>query len=205
VRAAKLAMAEEALLPQEKDQTMAYSCRQTEVIGVMASEKQLWDELYNQYQTELVCYLQGKWHKTPEDARDIVQQTFERFMTVAEPRAIEQPRAYLYQLVRNLVVDGLRRDTVRAEHARREALSEEPTGADAPLQSVLGGEQLQALQRIIEKLPAKRRRAFVLSRVHQMSYREIAEVMGISTDGVKKHVLRAMETCQAHLMNRFEE
>ena len=205
MRAAKLAMAEEALLPREKGQTMAYSCRQTEVVGVMASDKQLWDELYNQYQTELVRYLQGKWHKTPEDARDIVQQAFERFMTVAEPRGIEQPRAYLYQLVRNLVVDGLRRDKVRAEHAKREALSEEPACTDAPLRSVLGGEQLQALQRIIEKLPAKRRRAFVLSRVHQMSYREIAEAMGITTDGVKKHVLRALETCQAHLRNRFEE
>jgi len=184
---------------------MAYSCRQVEVIETVTADNTLCDELYNQYQTELVHYVQGKWRKAPEDARDIVQQAFERFMCVAEPQNIEQPRAYLYQLVRNLAVDGLRRDKVRAEHARREASNEEPACVDAPLRSVLGGERLQALQQIIETLPAKRRRAFVLSRVHQMSYREIAEAMGISTDGVKKHVLRALETCHAHLLKRFEE
>lgn len=205
MRAAKLALAEEALLPEDNGQTMAYSCRQTEVIETVTADNKLCDELYNQYQAELVNYVQGKWRKAPEDARDIVQQAFERYMCVAEPQKIEQPRAYLYQLVRNLAVDGLRRDKVRAEHARREASSEEPACVDAPLRSVLGGERLQVLQRIIETLPAKRRRAFVLSRVHQMSYREIAEAMGISTDGVKKHVLRALETCQTQLLNRFEE
>ncbi len=179
--------------------------RQYSIVKNETSQKQLWTELYAKYQAELVHYLQSKWLKQKQDASDITQQAFERFMLVAEPERIEKPRAYLYQLVRNLTVDGLRRDKVRNEHARQEAMKEEPTASGSPLTEVLNGEQLQALQQIIETLPAKRRRAFVLSRVYQMTYAEIAEDMGISADGAKKHVLRALGTCQEHLAKRFKE
>lgn len=205
MRAVRLAVGQETLLPEDNARTIGNSYRQTKVIRAVTSQKQLWSELYNKYQSELVHYLQGKWRKEPDDASDIAHQAFERFMTVAEPQGIQQPRAYLYQLARNLVVDGLRREKVRVEHAQREEPLQEVAATDSALQSVLGDEQLQSLQQIIEKLPAKRRRAFVLNRVYQMSYQEIAEEMGISPDGVKKHVLRALETCQEHLQKRFEE
>lgn|GEM_PF-155896 len=198
-----------ALLWTAKAPTMKVSIQQCEKLQTVQQDKQrlaqLYSDLYDRYRSELVHYLQGQWRKAPEDAADIAQQAFERFMNVAEPEGIEQPRAYLFQLVRNLVVDGLRRDKVRSEHAQREGQEEEVASGDCPLGAALGGEQLQVLQQVIEKLPAKRRRAFVLNRVYQMSYREIAEEMAISPDSVKKHVMRALETCQKHLQNRFEE
>lgn len=195
----------ETLLQQGNGPTIGHSHWQSKVIRTVTTHRQLWNELYKKHHSELVHYLQGKWRKEPDDASDIAHQAFERFMAVAEPQRIAQPRAYLFQLVRNLVVDGLRRDKVRADHARREEASVEPSASDLTVQSTLGAEQLQMLQQIIEKLPAKRRRAFVLNRVYQLSYQEVADEMGISVDGVKKHVLRALETCQAHLKNRLEE
>ncbi len=193
------------MLAEDNARTIVFSCKQSGVMSAVKANKQLWNELYTKYQVELVGYLQNKWRKAPEDACDLAHQAFERFMSVAEPQRIEQPRAYLYQLARNLVVDGLRREKVRCEHARREEVSIEAEHGDAPLQSAMGEQQLRLLQKVIEKLPAKRRRAFVLNRVYQMSYREVAAEMGISEDGVKKHVLRALETCQAHLKRRFED
>lgn len=198
-----------ALLQAAKAPTMGASIQQRGKLHIVQKDKQrlaqLYSDLYDKYRSELVHYLQGQWRKPPEDAADIAQQAFERFMSVAEPEGIAQPRAYLFQLVRNLVVDGLRRDKVRSEHALREEQQEEAASGDCPLGAAIGGEQLLILQQVIEKLPAKRRRAFVLNRVYQMSYREIAEEMGISPDSVKKHVMRALETCQKHLQNRFEE
>ncbi|BFM14930.1 hypothetical protein R50073_11130 [Maricurvus nonylphenolicus] len=163
------------------------------------------DDVYQQHQPELVHYLQGKWQRSHEEACDIVQQAFERFMCLAEPHKVEQPRAYLFQLVRNLTVDQLRKEQVRDNH--RDKLQEQPSDStlDSPERLLLSREQIETLQTVIEKLPAKRRRAFILSRVHQLSYREIADDMGISVEGVKKHVMRALETCQNFLAHRFEE
>jgi RNA polymerase sigma-70 factor (ECF subfamily) len=167
------------------------------------------DDVYQQHQPELVHYLQGKWQRSHEEACDIVQQAFERFMCLAEPHKVEQPRAYLFQLVRNLTVDQLRKEQVRENHRDKlQAQTQEHTGdstLDSPERLLLNREQIESLQTVIEKLPAKRRRAFILSRVHQLSYREIADDMGISVDGVKKHVMRALETCQNFLAHRFEE
>jgi len=205
VKMAFKTMTQGTLLKQGEAPPMArISARQYEILKTGKSQKQLWTELYNSYQGELVHYLQSKWLKQKQDANDITQQAFERFMLVAEPERIEKPRAYLYQLVRNLTVDGLRRDKVRYEHARQEAINEEPASIGSPLNEVLNTEQLEFLQKIIETLPAKRRRAFVLSRVYQMTYAEISDDMGISVEGVKKHVLRALSTCQEHLANRFK-
>lgn len=167
------------------------------------------DAVYQQHQQELVHYLQGKWQRSHEEACDIVQQAFERFMCLAEPHKVEQPRAYLFQLVRNLTVDQLRKEQVRESHRDKlQAQSQEHAGdstLDSPERLLLSREQVESLQTAIEKLPAKRRRAFILSRVHQLSYREIADDMGISVEGVKKHVMRALETCQNFLAHRFEE
>lgn len=171
----------------------------------LSSKHQLWDTLYQQHHAELAGYLQSKWGKQADEANDITHQAFERFMSVAQPQAIEQPRAYLFQLVRNLATDGLRREKVRSEHARREACDEEQASPDKLLQSLLAGEQLKALEKIIKTMPEKRRRAFVLSRVHQLSYREIAQEMDISTEGVKKHILRALDTCREQLKHQFDE
>jgi len=205
VKMAFKTMTQGTLLKQGEAPPMArISARQYEILKTGKSQKQLWTELYTSYQGELVHYLQSKWLKQKQDANDITQQAFERFMLVAEPERIEKPRAYLYQLVRNLTVDGLRRDKVRYEHARQEAINEEPASIGSPLNEVLNTEQLEFLQKIIETLPAKRRRAFVLSRVYQMTYAEISDDMGISVEGVKKHVLRALSTCQEHLANRFK-
>jgi len=205
VKMAFKTMTQDTLPQQQKAPPMTGILpRQYEIVKTKKTQKQLWTELYANYQAELVHYLQSKWFKQKHDANDITQQAFERFMLVAEPERIEKPRAYLYQLVRNLTVDGLRRDKVRYEHARQEAVNEEPASIGSPLNEVLNTEQLEFLQKIIETLPAKRRRAFVLSRVYQMTYAEISDDMGISVEGVKKHVLRALSTCQEHLANRFK-
>lgn len=167
------------------------------------------DALYQQHQAELVHYLQGNWQKSEEEASDIVQHAFERFMCLAEPHKVEQPRAYLFQLVRNLTVDQRRKQQVRDSHRDQlQATNQENsdgTTLNSPERSLLNNERLESLQTVIEKLPAKRRRAFILSRVHQLSYQEIANDMGISVDGVKKHVMRALETCQSFLAHKFEE
>ncbi len=171
----------------------------------LASKNQHCDTLYQQHHAELTAYLQGKWGKSQDEAKDITHQAFERLLSVAEPSSIQQPRAYLFQLIKNLVIDGLRRDKVRAAHALREQVEGEPVGPEDGLQSLLSIEQLQMLQTVIEKMPGKRRRAFVLNRVYQLSYKEIADEMDISIDGVKKHILRALETCREQLKQRFDE
>ena len=162
-------------------------------------QEHAWTELYRAHKAELVNYIKGQWHKDEDTAQDLAHQAFERFLCLPNPGAVERPRAYLFQLVRNLLVDEHRREKVRQDHRDSVvALESEETQA-TPENVVIQQQALDQIQATIEQLPTKRQRAFVLSRVHNLSYREIAEDMGISTEGVKKHVMRALDACHKAL------
>lgn len=158
-------------------------------------QEHAWTELYRAHRAELVNYIKGQWHKDEDEAQDLAHQAFERFLYLPNPAAVEKPRAYLFQLVRNLLVDEHRREKVRSEHRDSVMVVEADSEASTPEQLIMHRQALDTIQDTIEKLPAKRQRAFVLSRVHNLSYKEIAEDMGISTEGVKKHVMRALDAC----------
>ncbi len=162
-------------------------------------QEHAWTELYRAHRTELVNYIKGQWHKDEDAAQDLAHQAFERFLCLPDPAAIDRPRAYLFQLVRNLLVDEHRKEKVRQDHRDTvnvlEAEDDQPTPEDLAIQQ----QTLDQLQTAIEQLPSKRQRAFVLSRVHNLSYRDIAQDMGISTEGVKKHVMRALDACHQAL------
>lgn len=165
------------------------------VVAPLYPQEHAWTELYRAHKAELVNYIKGQWHKDEDTAQDLAHQAFERFLCLPNPSAVERPRAYLFQLVRNLLIDDHRREKVRQDHRDSTTVLEADEVQATPEQLVMQQQTLNQLQAVIEKLPAKRQRAFVLSRVHNMSYREIADDMGISTEGVKKHVMRALDAC----------
>ena len=55
------------------------------------------------------------------------------------------------------------------------------------------------LEQVIERLPPKRRRVFILSRLHDMSYEQIAAETGLTKAGVKQHIVRALADCRLAL------
>lgn len=165
-------------------------------------QEHAWTELYRAHKAELVNYIKGQWHKDEDTAQDLAHQAFERFLCLPNPAAVERPRAYLFQLVRNLLVDEHRREKVRQDHRDSVVALETEEAPITPEHVAIQQQTLDQIQATIERLPAKRQRAFVLSRVHNLSYREIADDMGISTEGVKKHIMRALDACHQALRSK---
>ena len=60
-------------------------------------------------------------------------------------------------------------------------------------------QELDRVHAIIEQLPPKCRRVFLLSRMHEMTYPQIAEHCGISVKMVEKHISHALAICTAKL------
>ena len=73
----------------------------------------------------------------------------------------------------------------------------------SPEQIALQGERLRVLQQTIAGLPRKRRRVFVLNRVHGLSYAEIAGRENMTESAVSRHVFRALYDCQLALAKVF--
>ncbi len=131
------------------------------------------------------------------DAEDIAQQVFVRVWKSAgryEPRA--KFTTWLLKITRNLVFNELRR---RKRHTTT-PMQFEPEGeemqlpdeqAKSPARSLLDRELQRSVDAAITDLPESQRMAVVLRRYEELSYDEIAEVLGQSVPAVKSLLFRA--------------
>jgi RNA polymerase sigma-70 factor (ECF subfamily) len=136
----------------------------------------------------------------PTAADDIYQELFVRLRAGGLPADLTNPRGYLFRMAYNLANEFSR---ARRRQDARDALWTDATthkvGLDAvsdeaAADDVLAAkERLAAVIRALDGLPPKTRDVFMMCRVKGLSHRDIAEIMGISTKTVEKHMTAALK------------
>lgn len=146
-------------------------------------------ELYREHFEELHRYA-CRFLPDSVRAQDAVQESFLRiWKRKGVLEAGPNLRALLYKSVRNLCLNAL-----RDEQTRENLKGEIPRPTETPLPDELASEALmkKQLSLWISELPPRRREVFELSRFNGLSYKEIAEVLGISLKTVENHLLLAL-------------
>jgi RNA polymerase sigma factor (sigma-70 family) len=129
------------------------------------------------------------------DAADLSQDTFIRVLASSQSVAeLQEPRAYLKTVGKRLLINFYRRRSL--EQAYLDALATLPANvAPSPEQRWQVLETLHALDQLLDGLPAKVRRAFLLSQLEGLGYREIAERLKVTERSVKRYMAQAYEHC----------
>lgn len=129
------------------------------------------------------------------DAADLSQDTFVRVMaSLQRIDELQEPRAYLVAVSKRLLINFNKRRSL--EQAYLDALAQLPEGCTpSPEQRWLLLETLQALDELLEGLPAAVRRAFLWSQLEELGYRQIAERLQVSERTVKRYMAQAYEHC----------
>ncbi len=155
-------------------------------------------KIYERYSRELHRYLTGAMRGNAVEAEDITQATFMKLASQDTPDEVENPRAYLFQTAKNLMVDKARK---KARYSRMMAAMQheniEKHDPITPEQIIHSRQALKGLEAVIVNLPPRQRRVFILSRVHNLSYEEIAAETGLTKAGVKQHIVRALAVCRS--------
>ena len=135
-----------------------------------------------------------RWMGRVQDIDDVMQEAYCRLAALESTEHIGSGQAYLFRTARNIVLEQVRRSRiVRIENLLEAGGLNIADGAPTPEQVVAGVRELQRVQRLIEALPAKCRRVFVLRRVHGVSQREIARMCGISENTVEMHAAKGLK------------
>lgn len=129
------------------------------------------------------------------DAADLSQDTFVRVLASAQPIGqLKEPRAYLVTVGKRLLINFHQRRSL--EQAYLNALARLPEACvPSPEQRWLLLETLQALDELLDGLPAPVRRAFLWSQLQGLGYREIAQRLRVSERTVKRYMAQAYEHC----------
>lgn len=133
-----------------------------------------------------------------EIAQDIVSEVFAATWTSRENISCEKLVGYLYSGVRNRCINEIKKSgrNVALDDAYS-ILSEIPS--DNGEYWKLREERICMIEHEIEKLPERTRLILRECYYNHLTYREVADEIGISTEGIKKQLIRAM----AHLRGIF--
>lgn len=130
-------------------------------------------------------------------AHDILHDALLKFALSPSTIQLEKPHAYLRVIAQNLANEdrkcNQRLITFSNDSFDLNAYIEDPTRvAPSPEELTSLKQRLEALQRIINRLPPKCREAFWRYRIEQQSLQQIAEQLSISVNMVSRHITRAM-------------
>lgn len=152
------------------------------------------EQLYSHHRGWLHNWLRGKLGCS-EQAADLVQDTFIRVMAARSNIAnLDQPRAYLSSIARNLVIDHWRRKELEQAYLAAISLLPEQE-APSPEQSLLVFEALEQVDKVLQSLPPATRQVFLLSQLDGMTYAAIAEQLDCSVPTIKRHMHKAFLAC----------
>jgi len=142
------------------------------------------------HHAEIYRYLRRVTFHSSE-AEDLSQETFLRAYRAY--RALPPDanvRAWLFAIATNLFRNSLR--SAKRRRAAHDVVRTAPRAdGEGPEGVALYNEARVTVEAVIEQLPTKQRAAFVLRKVHELPYEEIAESLDCSVDSARAHVFQA--------------
>jgi RNA polymerase sigma-70 factor (ECF subfamily) len=158
------------------------------------------EKLFAEHRGALQRYIHRRI-RTKSEAADLAQEVYVRMLRLSDTEAIRNPQLYLYTVASNLVKEHAvreRRLTIRPEID--ETSVEERLGELPSLDRQLESNQLiEHLGTALEQLPARWRTALILQYRYGLTYQEIAERLGVSSNMVKKYLAQGLGHCRRRM------
>jgi len=136
------------------------------------------------------------------DAQDLVQEVYLRLLRMepADAENIRNPEAYLFTVAANLAKEHavLRQQQPLGDDGLTQVIDQlsTPCSAEADVDRELRRQRLGAM---IKRLSPKCRAVLVMHYRDELSYREIAERLSISTNMVKKYIVKGLAACRQRM------
>lgn len=131
--------------------------------------------------------------RSEPDIDDLVQETYAKLASLTAVDQIAHPRGYLFQTVRNLLTDHIRRERI----VQIEAVADieelhAPDHEPGPEQVVGDRREVARVLALIDDLPDRCRRIFRLRKLEGVSQREIARRLNVSESIVENDVVKGL-------------
>jgi len=144
-----------------------------------------------------------------EDARDATQETFlAAFRNLRGFRGEAKVSSWLHRIAVNQCITRQRRSKVRSESALDDEQENNAPSFTMPLHHspahlAEGRQETIAVRRAIYSLPIELRQVVVMKEFEELTFREIADVLGLPLSTVKSRLYTALKQLQMRL-EKFE-
>lgn len=168
----------------------------------MTINEETFKETYNEY-FEIICRFLNYYTHDYSVIEEVVQDIFVDLWDSYEGKNIQYIKTFLYNSARNRMLNYLRdkeNHVVLLEKWARIEL-EKSEAVDCVDRDLF----CQLLQAAVESLPEKCKEIFILSREEQLSYKEIAQIKGISVKTVENQMGIALKKIREYMISHSNE
>jgi RNA polymerase sigma-70 factor (ECF subfamily) len=163
----------------------------------ITSRDDLVERAIRRYGAAVRGFLRWKMGADDDEVQDALQETYERLLRYRQSEWEELPRALVMRIAGSVFIDRARH---RAScHTRLHVSVDDldlESGEVTPERRVLAEESIALVREAIRDMPGRCQEVFVLSRIKNMSYQEIADQLSISVKAVEKNISRALALCR---------
>jgi RNA polymerase sigma-70 factor (ECF subfamily) len=178
------------------------------MLRVKRGDRQAFEELVNKYKQPVINVIYRTLGDATE-AEDLAQNVFVQIYKSADRyRVSAKFTTWLFTIARNLCLNEIRRrsrhpaesiDAPHPEHDDQPRHQFEDAKNFSPPDALLHGELEEKIQQALSDLPDGQRVAILLCRQGELSYEEIAKVLGCSVSATKSLIHRGRETLKQKL------
>jgi RNA polymerase sigma-70 factor (ECF subfamily) len=167
-------------------------------------------EKYQRYVLN-TCY---RFVNSEETAEDLAQEVFiQLFLSIKDFRGGSKLSTWIYRIAVTKSLDHLKKIRRKKRFAVIKRLFGEdemeekiPSHNDSdPAGELDKKERMKVLNMALDTLPESQRIAFTLSKYDEMSYKEIAEILGTTISAVESLIHRAKNNLQKKLYNYYKK
>jgi RNA polymerase sigma-70 factor (ECF subfamily) len=177
------------------------------VLRAIAGREDGFEELVRRYQRPIAAYVY-RMVGDYDAALDLTQEVFIKvYSSLVRYRPEFKFSTWIYKIAHNASVDHLRRNSTREQALATEVDGEERelpvlSRKLSPEQESEKEERRAEIERVVRLLPTAYRELIILRHQHDLSYDEIAEVMGLPLGTVKNRLFRAREMMRQQFLER---
>ncbi len=153
-------------------------------------EESIFTKIFKEYATTLHNYL---FYKTGNRdlSEDLTQEAFAKLWKNCAAVIPASAKGYVFKTANNLLINNHNHQKVVLKFER---LPHSDRSNESPEYLLEEKEFKARLENAIATLPEKQRLVFLMSRIDKKTYKEIAEVLGISKQAVEKRMYNALDT-----------
>lgn len=132
----------------------------------------------------------------PDLAEDITQDTFLKLWETRSKIDKATVKAYLYKIAQNTTINNQKRQQLFFKFQKKVGSDKE---YDTPEKMVEMEQYEEKLQKAISFLPEGGREVFLMNRLEDLTYAEIADRLGLSVKAIEKRMSKVLKILREHL------
>ncbi len=174
------------------------------LLQLRAGQMAAFNKLYTMYSPRLYVHLL-KFLKSPELVEEVLQEVFVRVWQNRESIVPEKGfNSFLYTIAHNLAINMIKKIN-RDRSLQMEVWASSISYYLHTEENLLDKERMAIMNQAIATLTPKRREILLFCKVEGKSYKEVAELLGISVSTVSNQLVNALQDIRNFIVKNYSQ